>query len=117
MSSFFKEIFSESTTNGTQKASSKRVMGVVTLVVALCCMVYLTWVDHGTTVVENLLQTAMIMAASLLGISSVTGIWKGNSMSINDKQEEQKKEGRHPHSRGPELPKCPYIENIEKGTD
>jgi hypothetical protein len=37
---------------------------------------WLVWSEGGTQVVENLLQTLMIMSAALLGISSVTGIWK-----------------------------------------
>lgn len=56
--------------------SSKRVMGVVILVVCIICTCWLVYAEGGTQVVENLLQTLMIMAAALLGISSVTGIWK-----------------------------------------
>ena len=108
MKKFFIEMLSELGADGKMHASSKRVMGAITLVIALVCMVYLTYIDRGTTVVENLLQTSMIMAASLLGISSITGIWKGNSVKIDD-----------PKSTGPETPtvkepkhiKCPYLEN------
>ena len=56
--------------------SSKRVMGVIVLVVCMICTCWLVWSEGGTTVVENLLQTLMVMAAALLGISSITGIWK-----------------------------------------
>lgn len=56
--------------------SSKRVMGVIVLTVCMMCTCWLVWSEGGTTVVENLLQTLMIMAAALLGISSITGIWK-----------------------------------------
>jgi hypothetical protein len=56
--------------------SSKRVMGVVVLSVCMLCTIWLVWSEGGTQVVENLLQTLMIMSAALLGISSVTGIWK-----------------------------------------
>jgi hypothetical protein len=56
--------------------SSKRVMGVITLSVCIICVCWLVWAEGGTAVVENLLQTLMIMAAALLGISSITGIWK-----------------------------------------
>lgn len=68
----FKEIISGE--NG--RLSSKRVMGIVVLVICLICTCWLVYKEGGTTVVENLLQTLMIMAAALLGISSVTGIWK-----------------------------------------
>lgn len=67
--------------------SSKRVMGVVTLAICLGCTIWLVISEGGTMVVENLLQTLMIMAAALLGISSVTGIWrKGTDKTI--KQED-----------------------------
>ena len=56
--------------------SSKRVMGVVVLTVCIICTCWLVWSEGGTAVVENLLQTLMIMAAALLGISSITGIWR-----------------------------------------
>lgn len=56
--------------------SSKRLMGVVILVICMICTCWLVYNEGGTQVVENLLQTLMIMAAALLGISSVTGIWK-----------------------------------------
>jgi hypothetical protein len=56
--------------------SSKRVMGVVVLTICMICTMWLVWSEGGTQVVENLLQTLMIMSAALLGISSVTGIWK-----------------------------------------
>ena len=56
--------------------SSKRVMGVIVLAVCMICTCWLVWAEGGTQVVENLLQTLMVMAAALLGISSITGIWK-----------------------------------------
>ena len=56
--------------------SSKRVMGVVVLTVCMICTCWLVYAEGGTIVVENLLQTLMVMAAALLGISSITGIWK-----------------------------------------
>ena len=63
--------------------SSKRVMGVITLSICIICVCWLVWNEGGTAVVENLLQTLMIMAAALLGISSVTGIWrKGKDKAI-----------------------------------
>ena len=75
---FFKQLVCG--TNGI--VSSKRVMGILVLVVCLGCMIYLVIAEGGTGVVENLLQTGMVMAASLLGISSVTSIWKGNQVSM-----------------------------------
>lgn len=77
---FFKQLVSGA--NGI--ISSKRVMGMLVLVVCLICIIYLVVSEGGSSVVENLLQTAMVMAASLLGISSVTSIWKGNQVSMGD---------------------------------
>lgn len=68
--------FREIVSGGNGILSSKRVMGVIVLAVCLLCTIWLVWSEGGTQVVENLLQTLMIMAAALLGISSVTGIWK-----------------------------------------
>jgi hypothetical protein len=59
-------------------------MGMLVLVVCLICIIYLVVSEGGSGVVENLLQTAMVMAASLLGISSVTSIWKGNQVSMGN---------------------------------
>jgi hypothetical protein len=72
MNNNFKEIMSGE--NG--RLSSKRVMGIIVLAVCLICTIWLVYNEGGTQVVENLLQTLMIMAAALLGISSVTSIWK-----------------------------------------
>ena len=69
--------------------SSKRVMGVIILTVCMLCTVWLVYDEGGTQVVENLLQTLMIMAAALLGISSVTGIWKNGKITPNDKTTEE----------------------------
>ena len=42
------------------------------------CIIWIMIHEGGTNVVENLLETCLIVAASLLGISSITGIFKGN---------------------------------------
>ena len=68
--------FLQSTLSGTGNVSSKRVSGMFSLIVSLGCIVYLVITEGGTNAVENLLQTVLIMAACLLGVSSVTGIWK-----------------------------------------
>lgn len=81
---FFKQLVSGA--NGV--VSSKRVMGMLVLLVCLACIIYLVIAEGGTSVVENLLQTGMVMAASLLGISSVTSIWKGNQVSMGSETKE-----------------------------
>lgn len=63
--------------------SSKRIIGSLMIIVALGCTVYLTIRDGGTSVVEGLLQTILIVGTSLLGLYSVTSIWKGGRASTN----------------------------------
>lgn len=74
----FREIFSGA--NG--KLSAKRVLGGISLFIALGCTIYLVIIENGSDVVENLLMTILIMAASLLGLPAVTGMWNKSSMSI-----------------------------------
>lgn len=88
----FREMFSGA--NGI--LSSKRVMGVITLLLCMGCTTWLVLTEGGTQVVENLLQTLMIMAAALLGISSVTGIWKKGG-----KTEIKTDEPTHAHTGNP----------------
>jgi hypothetical protein len=46
--------------------------------------------EGGTNVVESLLETSLIIAASLLGLSSVTGIFKENhKIDVKNKMAEQ----------------------------
>lgn len=71
-----KNNFREMLSGANGVLSSKRVMGVITLLLCMGCTAWLVLTEGGTQVVENLLQTLMIMAAALLGISSITGIWK-----------------------------------------
>ena len=72
--------------------SSKRVMGVLVLLVCLGCTIWLVISEGGTQVVENLLQTLMIMAATLLGISSITGIWRNGKSHNTQSYSEQETE-------------------------
>ena len=89
--------------------SSKRVMGVVVLTVCMLCTCWLVYAEGGTTVVENLLQTLMIMAAALLGISSITGIWK--------KGEKTEIKTAVPPQFDPEDPCKNCIHNTKKATE
>lgn len=68
---FIKKMLSSSS-----EVSSKRVSGLLSLLVSLGCIVYLTIDEGGTSTVESLLQTSLIIASCLLGVSSVTSIWK-----------------------------------------
>lgn len=69
---FLREMLSE---NGGVP-STKRVIGSLSYLTCLVCMVILVIREGGSFVVESLIQTVLITATSLLGISSVTSIWK-----------------------------------------
>lgn len=64
--------------SGSGTISSKRVTGVWLIMLVSFCIIWIMVHEGGTNVVENLLETCLIVAASLLGISSITGIFKGN---------------------------------------
>ena len=51
------------------------------MLIALFCIVYLTMTEGCTSCVEGLLQVLIITSCSLLGLSSITNIWKGGSIS------------------------------------
>jgi len=82
---FWREIFSE---DGI--GSSKRVVGALSMLVILFCITYLTITEGCTNCVEGLLQVLIITSCSLLGLSSVTSIWKKNKVSLF--QENKKEE-------------------------
>lgn len=96
--------------------SSKRVMGVVVLTVCMICTCWLVYAEGGTQVVENLLQTLMIMSAALLGISSITGIWKkGKSAETAKTVEEVTKEESPLFDPNDPCKNCIY--NTKKATE
>lgn len=82
---FWREMLSE---NGN--GSSKRLFGGIAILVALSCIIYLTITEGCTDCVEGLLQVLIITSCSLLGLSSVTGIWKNGKVSTS--QEKKKEE-------------------------
>ena len=84
---FWREFFSE---NGF--GSSKRLVGSIAMLVALGCIVYLTITEGCTSCVEGLLQVLIITSCSLLGLSSVTSIWKGGRTSISPEKKEEENE-------------------------
>ena len=107
---FFRQLVSGA--NGV--VSSKRVMGILVLLVCLACIIYLVIAEGGTNVVENLLQTGMVMAASHLGISSVTSIWKGNQVSMGNESKESSIEST-PESHPAEQPQINVTVECPKG--
>lgn len=66
-----REIFSGA--NG--KLSAKRIVGGIAMIVALASTVYLVIVDGSNDVVENLLTTIFLLAAYLLGLPAITGVF------------------------------------------
>ena len=81
---FVKEMLSGS--NGV--ISSKRIIGALTMLVVLGCTIYLVIHEGCTQGVENILQTLIVSACGLLGITSIAGIWNKNKTTINEKANE-----------------------------
>ena len=104
--SVLREIFSGE--NG--RLSSKRIIGTIAMAIAIGCTVYLTVVDRSTETVENLLMTILITSGSLIGAATVTGIWRGNKMTVGGESEPESSQRPKPipnHMEDPCL-KCPY---------
>ena len=74
---WWREVFSEKGIG-----SAKRVAGAFITVVSMGCIIYLTITAGPIMIVENLLQTSLITGAALLGLHSITSIWKNGSMSV-----------------------------------
>ena len=54
----------------------KTTVGTITMFGVLGCIVYLVIKEGGSGAVESLLTTAMIVSATLMGVNSVTDIFK-----------------------------------------
>lgn len=74
---WWREVFSEKGIG-----SAKRVAGAFITVISMGCITYLTITAGPIMIVENLLQTSLITGAALLGLHSITSIWKNGSMSV-----------------------------------
>lgn len=59
-----------------QDGLEKGTVGTITMFCCMGCIFYLTIHEKGSTVVESLISTAMIVAATLMGVNSVTDIFK-----------------------------------------
>ena len=62
--------------SGRGRISAKRFLGLIMIAVSQLCIIYLTIMFGNTATVQNLIETNMIVGACLLGVTSVTGIWK-----------------------------------------
>lgn len=74
---WWRDVFSEKGVG-----SVKRVVGTFISVISMGCIVYLTITAGPVMIVENLLQTSLVTGAALLGLYSITSIWKNGSMSV-----------------------------------
>lgn len=80
---FLKEMLSGS--NGV--VSSKRIIGAITMLVVLGCTVYMVVNEGCTNEIENIMQTLIISACGLLGITSVAGALSDKITSNHKKHE------------------------------
>ena len=71
-SEFFKQLFS----GATGHISSKRVLGAICLLTCMGVIIYLAVQSKDSDNVKSLLEMMIGVSALLLGISSVTSIWK-----------------------------------------
>ena len=83
MIKFIKEMLSGA--NGV--VSSKRIIGALTMLVVLGCTIYFTVHEGCTNQVENIIQTLIISACGLLGITSISSALTSNK-TINSKKDE-----------------------------
>ena len=83
MKKFIKEMLSGA--NGV--VSSKRIIGALTMLVVLGCTIYFAVHEGCTNQVENIIQTLIISACGLLGITSISGALKSNKTTNNKKDE------------------------------
>jgi len=79
-SEFFKQLFS----GATGHISSKRVLGAICLLTCMGVIIYLAVQSKDSDNVKSLLEMMIGVSALLLGISSVTSIWKKIPNSNND---------------------------------
>lgn len=63
--------------------SAKRLIGAFISIASMGCIIYLTIKEGATDVVQDLLQTSLITGAALLGLYSITSIWKNGSISTS----------------------------------
>ena len=65
--------------------SSKRVLGAIVLLTCLICIIVQASKEGITDNLKELFEWLIITSTALLGITSITGIWKGKK-SKNDEQ-------------------------------
>ena len=95
--------------SATGDISAKRLTGFLLILACIVCIIWLTATEGGTDVVESLLQTSIITGCSLLGLSSVTSIWRKGRIQTGGDQGELPPvpEDPKPEEEGPEPPERP----------
>lgn len=66
--------------------SSKRIFGGIIILTVLMCTIVLVFKEGGTNTVQDLLITEIFVGGGLLGLSSVTSIWKRPIILPQDKE-------------------------------
>ena len=84
---FIKEMLSGA--NGV--VSSKRIIGAITMLAVLGCTIYFAITEGCTNEVENIIQTLIISACGLLGITSIAGAIKEHNHIVKYKSHEEDK--------------------------
>jgi hypothetical protein len=80
---FWRQVFSGA--NGY--ASSKRILGAFCLLVCVGLIIYLAIVSKDSDNVKNLIEMMMGVSALLLGINSVTSIWRKSPEKKSKKED------------------------------
>lgn len=83
---FWKQVFSGA--NGY--ASSKRVLGGLCLLICMAVIIYLAIESKDSDNVKDLLEMMIGVSALLLGINSVTSIWRKTSSSEKKSEKSSK---------------------------
>ena len=65
------------------RPSSKRVIGGLLIVGVIVSTIVSVCLGH-TMFLESILNTSLIVGAALLGLSSVTSIWKNDNTPVGD---------------------------------
>lgn len=64
----------------------KSTVGAITMFGVMACVIYLVVKEGGSQSVESLLTTAMIVSATLMGVNSVTDIFKKTETLTRNEQ-------------------------------
>lgn len=86
---FWRTVFSEQ-----GRPSSKRVLGAFMIIVCLGILIGFSIKEGCTDNIKDLMELILILASSLLGISSITGIWKNRGVNAKISKTEEEEEDK-----------------------